>query len=467
MFDIEKNSEIYFYGYSQFDLVRDKYSTVLSEGYNVKGYIDKKAYEVRKIVPCWLMEEFIYKNKGNENIVIIFLLQNALQHEEVARSFVAEGYKKILFIPANIESEERKKMYGIYNAFLEGEYGKLCNIPDGDEVLKERTLNRVLARTGEKWLIYFVPTELLFSYNGGQMYSDENIRFCLPYRELYDFLSGKCETCSHYFEFMKKKDNSEFIKDRKNLFLSFEYERNMGMDFFVEAAAYVKWNDGGYFNIIDGHHRAAYLAYKGYLQIPVRMEKGDFKKWENEEVSKLRCFSKLPCPIPLPGFVDRACSFEPRWKLVTDFFFLTLSAQRKKKVYFLEADNNFGYYSRFFQRSNRYKSLIVMMNAEDVKVCKTLNHLLRQNIEICEMPENLGIEIQAAYVDLDFLNEECLEKLLNFQTLVCLVVEVTERNEKQCLNKIQDKMKNQAEYICHYQQKEMKKIYGIARGETK
>ena len=44
MFDIEKNSEIYFYGYSQFDLVRDKYSTVLSEGYNVKGYIDKKAF---------------------------------------------------------------------------------------------------------------------------------------------------------------------------------------------------------------------------------------------------------------------------------------------------------------------------------------------------------------------------------------------------------------------------------------
>lgn len=466
MFDIEETSEIYFYGYSQFDLVRDKYSTMLSEGYKAKGFIDKKAHEIREAVPCWLMEEFICANRENANIVIIFLLQNALQHEEIARIFVAEGYKKILFIPADMGSEERRKMYGIYNTFLEGEYSKLCNIPDGDEILKERHTCRELARTGEKWLTYFVPSELLFSYDGGQLYGDENIRFCLPYRELYEYLSGKCETCSCYMEFMGKQDNAEFLIDRRKLFLSFERERNLGMGYFVETAAFVNWNDRGYFNIIDGHHRAAYLAYKGYDQIPVRMKKKDFLKWKNEEEAvKLSSVCNLPCPIPLPGFADRECNFEPRWKRVTDFFFLKLSEQKKGEMCFVEADMNCGFYARNFQRDKRFKCFIVMRGKQHIRLCQKLNRVLRQEIEICETPEILGTKIQAAYVDMDIWKEEWMDKLLSAPELLCLVFEVTQKNEKQYLEKIQKAFGSSAEYICHYVNKEMKKIYGITKGE--
>lgn len=466
MFNIEENSEIYFYGYSRFDLVKDKYNSMLSEGYKVRGFIDKKADEIRKTMPCWSVEEFIYGSRGKENVVIIFLLQNAMEHEGIVRSFIAEGYKKILFIPATMNSKERRKMYEIYNIFLEGGYRELCNIPNGDEVLEEKPICRELVRTGENWLTYFVPAELLYSYGSGQLYGDENIRFCIPYRELYDYLSGKCETCAHYLEFMEKKDNAEFLMDRQKLFLLFEHERNLGMDYFVETAAYVKWNDKGYFNIIDGHHRAAYLAYKGYVQIPVRMEKRDFLNWKNEEeAAGINCISNLPCPIPLPGFADSPCSFEPRWKQVTDFFFMTLPVRKKRKLHFVEADMNFGYYARLFQRANKFKSIIVLPEKQYIGECQVLNNVLRQNIEICETLKTLNTEIHAAYIDMEFWDEELLEDFLNAQGSICLVFEVTERNEKQCLDKIQNIMGASAEFICHYRNKEMKKIYGITRGE--
>ena len=276
MFDIRKDSEIYFYGYSQFDLVKDKYNAMSLEGYKVKGFIDKRAQEMRKTLPCWLMEEFINDNRGNENTVIIFLLQNALQHEEIAYSLLEKGFKKMLFIPLDMDTEEKRKMYELYNAFLGGEYKNLNNIPESDLVLTDGSVCRETAKIWGKWLTYFVPAELLFSYGETRMYGNENIRFCFPYRELYDYLLGKRKACMHYLRFMGKAESGEFLRDRQKLFLFFEYQRNLGMDYFVEAAAYVKWNDNGYFNIIDGHHRAAYLAYMGYVYIPVRMEQNDF-----------------------------------------------------------------------------------------------------------------------------------------------------------------------------------------------
>ncbi|MCM1258665.1 MAG: hypothetical protein NC307_12525 [Roseburia sp.] len=466
MFDIEKDSEIYFYGYSQFDLVKDKYSSMLAEGYKIIGFIDKRAYDVRKIVSCWSPEEFFRIHRNNQDIVIVFLLQNGLQHEKIAENFIEEGYKKILFLPSDMETEAKRKMYGIYNAFLEGEYKNLCGIPEANEVLRESTVCRQISNVGEKWITCFVPVELLFSYGENQLYGNENIRFCIPYRELYDYLYGKSETCFRYLDYMEKNNGEEFLRDRRKLFLSFEYERNLGMDYFVETAAFVKWNDKGYFNIIDGHHRAAYLAYRGYVQIPVRMEKKDFSSWENgEQVAERNDLSDLPCPIPLPRFWNRKCNFEPRWQQVIDFFFVSLVHREKSEIQFLEVDENFGYYARFFQRTGRFKSHIWLQEKENIKVCQDLNRMFRQNIEIYEGQEMSKPEVQSAYIDMDFWREEWLEKLLRMPGFLCLVFEVAEKAEKRYLNKVQQIIGSSAEYICHYHNKEMKKIYGIARGE--
>ncbi len=313
MFDIDKTSKIFFYGYSQFELVKDKYFMMSSMGYHVAGYIDKRAPEIKGEWPCWTMREFVEKEKNSSEDVIIFLLQNGFLHEPLASCLRSKGFQKILFLPLHADTDEKKEMFKKYNLFLEEEYESLTNIPEADAVLERPENIRQQVRAGKKRDIYFVPTEMLFSYNPAGDYDNENIKFCLPYVELYDFLTGKTEFCRRYLKFMGKENGEQFLEDRKRMFLNYEYELQFGMDFFVETAAYAIWNEKGYFNIFDGHHRAVYLAYKGYRQIPVRIEKKDFVMWENrEQAQKIQGLREIPCPIPVPFFLNHKIVFERR-----------------------------------------------------------------------------------------------------------------------------------------------------------
>ena len=165
MFHIDKNSEIYFYGYSEFEKTKIQYSHMMAEGYNVKGFIDQRAKELRREIPCWTMKEFIDKKNDNKKIIIIFLLQNGSQHEDIVSHLSSEGYEKILFLPFNIDTEGKRIMYQKYNSFLEEDYEMLFDIPEVSDMLRNKIRTRHLVRSGRQSVIYFVPTEMLYSEN--------------------------------------------------------------------------------------------------------------------------------------------------------------------------------------------------------------------------------------------------------------------------------------------------------------
>lgn len=461
MFDISRDSEIYFYGRSKFDMVADKHTAMESEGYRVKGFIDRDAKKINREVPCWSLREFLEKEKNNENAVVIFLLQNAQQHEEIACRFVSEGFGNILFVPSRMDTEEKKKMLRTYNSFLEGDYESLCDIPKAGCVLSRGMVCTKPVQTGKKYDIYFVPAELLFSYDKQEYYGNQNVRYCLPYLELFEYLSGERETCERYLDYMGKEDGEIFLKDREKMFLNFERERNLGTDYFVETAAFVKWNEKGYFNVIDGHHRVTYLAYKGYLRIPVRIEKEDVLKWSKREETKENNFCELPCPIPLPGYLESGSMYEPRWHKVTDFFFHSLIVQEKKGLHFIEADRNFGYYARYFERAGWFKSFVVLKDKGEIEKCRCLNHLLRQHVLI--VPQ-LQMGIQAAYIDMDVVEKKQLIGMLGDEEFSCLVFETIEKNGEENILMVQNAMNSSVQFICsYYYEDELKKIYGIIR----
>lgn len=464
MFCIDKNSEIFFYGYPQFDFVKEKYFYMLSDGYKVMGFIDRRAQELKKEANCFSIEEFIKNNKNNENIVVIFLLQNGSRHEEIARRLLAEGYTKILFLPFNIDTKEKKKMYEKYNLFLEGDYGSLNEIPETDKVLLFPTQPRQQARNGKKWDIYFVPEELLFSYNPGGPHDNENIRFCAPYVELYDYLTGKCEKCDSYLTFMKKNKKEEFLEDRRRMFFNYERERNFGMEYFIETAAYVKWNEKGYFNIIDGHHRAVYLAYMGYRQIPVRIKKQDFIKWgKQDETMKTDNVRNFPCPVCVPPYLNEKEFFEPRWQNVIDFFYKELVLQKRTGLEFVESDLNLGYYARYFDRAGWFQCTIKLQDGEDALEYEYLNHILCRNIEIGAVYEK---KAQTAYLDIDVCEETWVNHLLSHKDFICLVFEVKNDNAEKIIENVERRMNSSVRLLCSYQDSKAKKIYGITRRYT-
>lgn len=464
MYKIDKSSEIFFYGYSQFDLVVDKYILMLSSGYNIRGFIDKRAREIGGRVPCMLMGEFISKNRGNTDVVIIILLQNGMQHEKIAESFFDEGYKKILFLPADMDTLNKTKMYAKYNAFLEGEYNELCDIPEVNIVLEKEGKIRQIVKQGGAWYTCYVPTEILYSYKDTTVYGDEDILFCLPYKELYDFLTGKLEACSDYLAFMEKHDGEAFLEDRRKLFKYYEYERTLGMDYFVETAAYVSWNERGYFNIIDGHHRVAYLAYMGYRQIPVRIKEGDFIKWQNRGISEIPdYFWDIPCPVPLPFFLNQKNWYDSKWKCVIEFFYFMLMSKGKQELSFIEADKNLGYYARYYSRAGWGRSYVVLQEEYEVIRCQELNHWLRQEVPVYLASAMLEEDVQSAYVDMDLWEDEWIDSLLTKANLRCLVFEISEEGEKKYLQKVQNALHSSIHYVC---QCDSGKIYGIIKEEN-
>ena len=233
------------------------------------------------------------------------------------------------------------------------------------------------------------------------------------------------------------------------------------MDYFIESSAYVRWNEKGYFNIIDGHHRASYLAYKGYQLIPVRMDKGDFLKWENKGgINKLEDFSAVLCPIPLPAYLNEEVIYEPQWKKVIDFYYSVLISQGKTGLKFIEADANLGYYARYFNRADWFQTYVLTQNQEESEKCSLINSMLWQNIEVSP---SIDIEGQVAYIDLDLFEYELFDRLLQNSDFICFVFVVKDKSKDKVISQVQTALNSSVQLLFSYQDWEKRRIYGITR----
>lgn len=383
MFDIQKGSRIVLYGYSRFDTVKYRYYEMKNLGYQMIGYIDQNAngIEEEMNIPCWTLDSFPYHYQERNTCIVIILLQNGRMHERIAKLLHDGGFDKVLYVPACINNLYSKKMIQKYNAFIRGEYEELTDIPSWDELLAcSLGESSVFLRHGKRNCTVYVPIELLFAYaleDGGE----ENISFEKNYQELFAVLEGKSFSCNHYFEFMgadtdKKKD--KLMSDRFNLYCFWENQRQYNMDYFIEAAAIAVWNPKGYFNIVDGHHRAAYLFSKGYKMIPISMTNEDYDKWYNcsgeTEHEKLNAV-----PIPHPVFIKENCSFEPHWWSVIYYLY---EIGHNCSCRLVEIDDYMGYYAAAFQRIVKRKAVVVTDSQQEISLCRSMQKYMHQNFPI-------------------------------------------------------------------------------------
>lgn len=253
---LKKNRPIYLYGYSQFDLVRDKATILRQNGYQVLGYIDQKAPLLRNNQKETILslEEIPENRNERKRIQIVILLQNALQHSQVKEELFCAGFRDVLSIPLRIETEDDKNMLYSYECFLENDFlerglftTEYVNVTDIRAYRDNKNINKPLLEEKE-------------------------------YLSIIQYAFGKMISIDDYCDFMGRRDE-KFINDRCRLI---EYLRNQyssNRSYFEAAASHARWREMC-FEIIDGHHRAVFLAYMGEKRIPLRIKKEDKESYE-------------------------------------------------------------------------------------------------------------------------------------------------------------------------------------------
>lgn len=160
----------------------------------------------------------------------------------------------------------------------------------------------------ESHIVVWIPIELLFSEARENIWLDtyseewiaqnkkwEDIPIISfePLRSLFMFfMQGKdypttyCERYRKLVVSLGKDDgytDEQLVEQRFREFMRMQHQLNKGMSFFIEHPVVAKWNERGYFNILDGHHRTIFLYCSGMTKIPVQITKRDYDIWCNME----------------------------------------------------------------------------------------------------------------------------------------------------------------------------------------
>ncbi len=305
MFEINKTIPIMLYGFSSRGI--PIYEQLKEAGYNVRGFFDQNAEKLRKRVGAdiWTVKE--YDIRGKKDIVVVICFENAIEQNKVAHDLFQNGFEKIVYLPMGTEYSQdiSKQMRKIYNLLLEGNYGLLKEIPEYAEIKAQCNIWDIIKKENGYYTVW-IPIEYVYSDNIIRIpyaekkrnnrefiafvhrYLDIPLYTIYMYHSLYQYFMGQGELDENYFRFQDLQDKREsfesyregLLKDRYQLYRIYDQEFNRGTSFFIDSAPRAIWNKKGYFNLMDGHHRSAFLYTMGYTSLPLTMEEEDYNMYK-------------------------------------------------------------------------------------------------------------------------------------------------------------------------------------------
>lgn len=449
MFEINEKDKILIYGYPKYDSTKELLNYMVIQGWNICGVIDKRAslLQEKSTYPIWKLEEIPFSKELRKTIVVIVLLQNGFLHTVIANALWEQGFEKILFVPKDTSNIEKRRMSEKYNALLFRDFGVLKEIPIMGKALLDEIImiDGLIKQEGNVYTV-LVQTELLFSGRADSKLKEQNIKYCTEYLDLYDYLTGKKQTCQEYLWIACVEENKadEFLADRKRLYLFYEQKRVEGDSFFVDNAPRVVWNEKGYFNIVDGHHRAVYLAYCGQRKIPVQMTKADYLKWKNAVRYSDVIFS------PYAGV-------DIKNEIVIDFVYNYYS-RSENKIKFLDLSLK---YVLFFQQCGWTESYVLCDSKEKKEMFEKYSKLYPESIRILSWDTVNKAKLDCAYFDLGVEEEKNLSKLFQETDIKEIILNVPLKKERQMKDMLFDVEEMQELGFCHF--KEESVLYYLKR----
>lgn len=363
-FVFSKDASYYIYGYTA---VGRRIAYFLRQnGYQVDGFIDRNAEELQKKSK----EQIIYLEDAEISTacIIIISCRNIVTQHQVAEYLCSKGFLKLIFMAAgsHYSVEYAETIRDVWERLNAGMLPSCFELPSyrrnssriseeyllqdrGENVVAWIPIELLYSKTAEESVKEFRETGILNALNLSRIEgtNDEPVVCSETLTSLFDFLLNHRGNCADYVRMyagFSGRDMKQQSLDRMSVLRVWDYELERGIKYFIEAAASVKWNPKGYFNVIDGAHRSMYLFYRGFTKVPVSIKKEEYQQYLHKDVSGYFSTFADKFALPHPLFYPELFSKKERSHLCVALL-RYLKHIRWKKDGFLDLEGRDGYFA--------------------------------------------------------------------------------------------------------------------------
>lgn len=361
-FVFNKESPILLYGAASIGVLFSRYLN--AEGFNVVGYIDKRANEIGEFLgkPTYEMDD-CRLNQIKGKCIIIVSVKNVFEHSAIAQQLVESGFYNIIYRSINVlngeGTETEREIYRLFDKIEKKQLKQeeICSCTKF--VNRYKIKDRAKIFESENEIIAYVPIELIYTDNPSgskAIYADISIYALLPHIELFEFFLGNEKgNVNKYLQFCVDAANNlgeikitdawkkNVIKNRRMIYDEMSRSLELNYEFFIKNAPKCRWNKKGYFNLCSGKHRAAFFVSRGYRYMPLCIQKEDYCKWINDEIvefikrNSLEAKIKSLFYIPHPFFyylpVEGAYNSHLLYKIIVRGIVQYLEIKRQRLVF--------------------------------------------------------------------------------------------------------------------------------------
>jgi hypothetical protein len=319
-FDFEYNTPTVIYGAG----LRGQlfYHNLQKSGFtNIRIFLDKNAANICPILGIEVLspssEDISHQMKADG--IIVISVTNVFEHEKIAKELHSLGFENIIFksLSGASVSPEKRIVNNIFDSILDMKYYQtklkpIKHVPKYNTLTHESDRpNSILRIINEDYLVAAVPVELIFSLSNETKltpYKTEELEKKFGLTHLFDapfFAVSQQISLFDYFETGNQTELEKYINvirfnyeligkaitiseidriisSRHQVYCEMNNLMSIKNQFFSENPVKLKWNQKGYFNILDGKHRLALFIAKGLRKIPSKMTSEDFNKWINK-----------------------------------------------------------------------------------------------------------------------------------------------------------------------------------------
>ena len=435
---------------------------------NIQFFLDKNAKRFKSILgkDVFTLTSKTLSPQIKANTVIIISVTNVFEHKEIAKELCSVGFENIIlkYISDEQISQPVKMVNEIFDNILDMKYyhtklKPVQLVPKYDNhKIEKKTNDSVLQVIDEDFLVAAVPVELIFSLSKNSKltpYDTEKLEKKYGLSETFDVpffsISQQIDLVEYFntqnpsglenyiniirfnYEIIEKHltdfEIDRVISSREEVYCKMNKLMSDTTSFFSDNPVKLKWNNNGYFNILDGKHRLAFFIVKGLKFIPAKITKEDYNQWLNPSTLKNVSVNndyyakhwihllhpKFNAHISISYFHSKTLS------LLINSIFQKNRNYRNKSALFLGLQTI--YYFQYFHKMGIRVNLIVK-GKNNYKLAKDLNRLTYINNELIKnmFTKNIDQNYDIIFIYWDFSSPQAMSDILRLFKLVNLSV---------------------------------------------
>ena len=285
----------------------DLANNLIRAGYNVEAILDQHPNRVSNSpVRVTTTTEYI-STFGTEAFVCISIA-NVVSQNQVVRQLQKLGFRRVLYLPLYLRTSAARKMIMVWNEFFsKGSVPEFTSpIPTEDSMWKVSPDDFLISRFASGEVTVSVHQEFIRTFDYANAIKNSP-HFTGEYIKQNIFSNHQFRNSSPLSVLLEyTKENSDWLYDG----LEEHYSAALfdPSEFYNTAMVPAIWNERGFFNILDGQHRIAWLLLHGFTGIPLQVKYEDWLSYFNPVATQnlldyCRSINSLPTHVKHPAFI--------------------------------------------------------------------------------------------------------------------------------------------------------------------